>query len=71
MAGIEVSRRDGRLRVRLAGCCGVADHRREYERAFMEQVLGEGGRVVERDGEVVHLLDRRGRPHTVRLGSNA
>jgi hypothetical protein len=67
MAGILISRRDGHLRVRLQGCCGADGHRREYERAFMQQVLEEGGRVVERDGDVVRLVDSRGRAHTVTL----
>jgi hypothetical protein len=33
----------------------------------MQQVLEEGGRVVERDGDVVRLVDSRGRAHTVTL----
>jgi hypothetical protein len=34
----------------------------------MEQVLEEGGSVVGRQGDVVHLLDRSGRPCSVDLG---
>ena len=68
MPGVEISRREGRMRIRLAGCCGLGDHRREYERAFMQQVLAEGGHEVGRDGDTVHLVDRRGRRHTVSLG---
>ena len=34
----------------------------------MEQVLAEGGRVVGREGDVVQLVDRRGRPCSVDLG---
>jgi hypothetical protein len=34
----------------------------------MEQVLAEGGRVVGREGDVVQLVDRRGRSCSVDLG---
>jgi hypothetical protein len=34
----------------------------------MEQVLAEGGPVVDREGDVVHLVDRRGRACSVDLG---
>jgi hypothetical protein len=34
----------------------------------MEQVLAEGGSVVRREGDVVHLVDRRGRACSVDLG---
>jgi hypothetical protein len=67
MAFIAISRRDGHWRLEAQGCCGVDAHRREYEHAFMEQVLAEGGRVVDREGQTVHLVDRRGRAHTVTL----
>jgi hypothetical protein len=67
MPAFAIRRVDGKLRIRAAGCCDPANHRREYERAYMEQVLEEGGRVVRRDGDVVHLVDRRGRPCSVDL----
>jgi hypothetical protein len=63
-----IRRVDGKLRIRAAGCCNPAGHRREYERAYLEQVLAEGGRVVGHDGDVVQLVDRRGRPCSVDLG---
>ncbi|HSD01399.1 MAG TPA: hypothetical protein VLB81_03470 [Gaiellales bacterium] len=68
MPAFAIRRVDGRWRVRAAGCCDPASHRREYERAYMEQVLEEGGSVVRREGDVVHLVDRRGRPCSVDLG---
>jgi hypothetical protein len=34
----------------------------------MEQVLAAGGRVVSRDGDVVQLVDGRGRACSVDLG---
>ena len=46
----------------------TASYRREYEQAYMEQVLAEGGRVLGREGDVVLLVDRRGRPCSVDLG---
>ena len=68
MPAFAIRRVDGRWRVRAAGCCNPVSLRREYERAYMEQVLEEGGSVVRRDGDVVHLVDRRGRPCSVDLG---
>jgi hypothetical protein len=68
MPAFAIRRVDGKLRVRAVGCCNPANHRREYERAYMEQVLAEGGRVVSREGDVVQLVDRRGRARSVDLG---
>jgi hypothetical protein len=68
MPAFAIKRVDGKLRFRAVGCCNPASYRREYERAYMEQVLAEGGRVVDRDGDVVSLVDRRGRPCSVDLG---
>ena len=68
MPAFAIRRVDGKLRFRAAGCCNPASYRREYERAYMEQVLAEGGRVVGREGDVVQLVDRRGRPCSVDLG---
>ena len=68
MPAFAIRRVDGKLRIRAAGCRNPASYRREYERAYMEQVLAEGGRVVDRQGDVVHLVDRRGRACSVDLG---
>jgi hypothetical protein len=68
MPAFAIRRVDGKLRLRALGCCTAASHRREYERAYMEQVLADGGRVVSREGDVVQLVDRRGRPCSVDLG---
>jgi hypothetical protein len=60
-------RRDGRRSVRLIGCCGDPDRiRRDYEQAFLEQTLAEGGTLVSSGPDGVELVDRRGRTH--RLG---
>jgi hypothetical protein len=68
MPAFAIKRVDGKLRFRAVGCCNPANHRREYERAYMEQVLAEGGHVVGREGDVIALVDRRGRPCSVDLG---
>jgi hypothetical protein len=68
MPAFAIRRVDGKLRVRALGCFSPASHRREYERAYLEQVLDEGGSVVRREGGVVYLVDRRGRPCSVDLG---
>jgi hypothetical protein len=58
----------GRWRFRAAGCCVDPDRiRREYEQAFLEQELGEGGRVTAAGPDGVELVDHRGRVH--RLGA--
>ena len=57
----------GRLSVRTIGCCGDPDRwQREYDQAFLEQTLAEGGRVVSSGPDGVELIDRKGRTH--RLG---
>ena len=68
MPAFAIRRVDGKLRISAAGCCNPASYRREYERAYMEQVLAAGGRVVSRDGDVVQLVDGRGRACSVDLG---
>jgi hypothetical protein len=68
MPAFSIRRVDGKLRLRAVGCCDAASHRREYERAYLEQVLDEGGSIVRWEGDVVHLVDRRGRPCSVDLG---
>ena len=67
MPSFGVKRADGRIRIQARGCCSVDEHRREYERAYMEQVLADGGRIVARDGSRVDLVDRKGRPRSVDL----
>ena len=55
---------EGRWRFRAAGCCVDPDRiRRDYEQAFLEQELGEGGRVVSSGPDGVELVDHRGRLH--------
>ncbi len=68
MPGFRIERRrDGRRSVRLIGCCGDPDRiRRDYEQAFLEQTLAEGGTLVSSGPDGVELVDRRGRTH--RLG---
>ena len=68
MPAFAIRRVNGKFRIRAAGCCNPASYRREYERAYMEQVLRDGGSVVRREGDVVHLVDRRGRACSVDLG---
>jgi len=65
MPGIRIERtRDGRTSVRLIGCCGDPDRmRRDYDQAFLEQTLAEGGRLVSAGPEGVELVDRCGRTH--------
>jgi hypothetical protein len=44
MPGFELRRTNGRWSFRAQGCCGnLPAWEREYERAFAEQVLGDGG----------------------------
>ena len=51
----------------MIGCCGDPERlRREYDQAFLEQTLAEGGRVVSSGPDGVELIDRKGRTH--RLG---
>jgi hypothetical protein len=58
---------EGRWRFRAAGCCVDPDRiRREYEQAYLEQELAQGGRVVSAGPDGVELVDHRGRIH--RLG---
>jgi hypothetical protein len=55
---------EGRWRFRAAGCCVDPDRiRREYEQAFLEQELDEGGRVTASGPDGVELVDHRGRVH--------
>jgi hypothetical protein len=70
MPGIRVERsREGRRTLRLVGCCGDPDRmRRDYDRAFVEQTLAEGGRLVSCGPDGAELVDRRGRTHRVGPG---
>jgi hypothetical protein len=55
---------EGRLSVRMVGCCGDPERiRREYDQAFLHQTLADGGRVVASGPDGVELIDRRGRTH--------
>jgi hypothetical protein len=55
--------------VRLIGCCGDPERmRRDYDQAFLEQTLAEGGRVVSAGPDGIELVDRRGRTHRVGPG---
>ena len=67
MPGFRIERgADGRRSVRLIGCCGDPDRmRRDYDQAFLEQTLAEGGRLVSSGPDGVELVDRRGRWHRV------
>jgi hypothetical protein len=71
MPGFRIERRDdGRRSVRLIGCCGDPDRiRRDYDRAFLEQELAEGGRVVSSGPDGIELLDHRGRMHRLHAGA--
>jgi hypothetical protein len=70
MPGIRIGRRhDGRRSVRLIGCCGDPDRmRREYDQAFLEQSLREGGRLVSSGPDGVEVVDGRGRTHLLHPG---
>ncbi|MDQ6773622.1 MAG: hypothetical protein M3024_11630 [Candidatus Dormibacteraeota bacterium] len=69
MPGILISRQGGKTRARLQGCCGNLDRlNREYEQAFLDQTLREGGRIVHRDYDSIEVVDRRGKVHRL-LGS--
>jgi hypothetical protein len=70
MPGFRIERTPrGRWRFRAAGCCVDPDRiRREYEQAFLEQELGEGGRVVSAGPDGVELVDHRGRTHRLSAG---
>jgi hypothetical protein len=65
MPGIRIERRgDGRRSLRLIGCCGDPDRmRRDYDQAFLEQSLAEGGRLVAAGPDGVDLVDAHGRAH--------
>jgi hypothetical protein len=70
MPGILIGRSDeGRRSVRLMGCCGdPVRTRREYDQAFLEQSLAEGGRLVSSGPDGVELVDHRGRTHRLDPG---
>jgi hypothetical protein len=70
MPGFRIERgEDGRRSVRLIGCCSdPARMRRDYDQAFLEQTLAEGGRLVSSGPDGVELVDRRGRSHRVGPG---
>jgi hypothetical protein len=70
MPGIRIERGgDGRRSVRVTGCCGDPDRlRREYDQAFLEQSLAEGGRLVSSGPDAIELVDRGGRTHRLDPG---
>lgn len=64
--------RDGRgwLRIRIQGCCGNIERwQLEYERAFLEQVLREGGHIEGSDDLSVVVVDRKARRHTLQAAA--
>jgi hypothetical protein len=65
--GILISRRYGKFRVKVQGCCGSLDGvAQEYEQALLDQILREGGRIQHREFDSVEVVDRRGRVHLLR-----
>jgi hypothetical protein len=66
MAGISVSRVNGRWSVKAQGCCGnTAAWQREYNRTFLEQTLADGGEIVSQSDAEIVVRDRKGRTHAV------
>jgi hypothetical protein len=67
MAGLLLKRNDkGKLSLTVQGCCGdSARWQSEFDRAFTEQVLREGGRIESQSESELVLIDRKGRRHTV------
>jgi hypothetical protein len=67
MAGFLLKRNDeGKLSLKMQGCCGNSAHwQSEFDRAFTEQVLLDGGRVESQSDCELVLIDRKGRRHTV------
>jgi hypothetical protein len=62
MPGFELRRTNGRWSFRAQGCCGnLSAWEREYERAFAEQVLGDGGRIEWSAEGQPSLVDKRGK----------
>jgi hypothetical protein len=70
MPGFRIDRDEqGRRSLRVIGCCGDPQRmRRDYDQAFLEQTLAEGGTLVSSGPDGVELLDRRGRPHRLAAG---
>jgi hypothetical protein len=70
MPGFRIDRDgEGRRSLRLIGCCGDPERmRRDYDQAFLEQTLAEGGTVVSSGPGGVELRDRRGCLHRVAPG---
>jgi len=70
MPGFRIDRDDeGRRSLRLVGCCGDPERmRRDYDQAFLEQTLAEGGTLVSSGPDGVELRDRRGRTHRLAAG---
>jgi hypothetical protein len=73
MPGIRFERGDdGRRSVRMIGCCGDPDRmRRDYDQAFLEQSLAEGGRLVSCGPDGIELVDRHGHEHRLVPGVTA
>ena len=70
MPGFRIDRdKEGRRSLRVIGCCGDPERmRRDYDQAFLEQTLAEGGRLVSSGPDGVELRDRRGRTHRLAAG---
>jgi hypothetical protein len=59
-----------RLSLQIQGCCGnIRRWQLEYERAFIEQTLRDGGRIEHTDKDTVVIVDRKGRRHTARIAA--
>ena len=66
MAGFEIRREHGHWTLRAQGCCGnLQALEREYERAFVEQILRAGGSIAELGLDEATLVDRKGKHHSV------
>ena len=66
MPGFELRRTNGRWSFRAQGCCGnLSAWEREYERAYAEQVLGDGGRIEWSADGHPSLVDKRGKRRTI------
>ena len=70
MPGFSIDRdEEGRRSLRVVGCCGDPERmRRDYDQAFLEQTLAEGGTLLSSGSDGVELRDRRGRTHRLAAG---
>ena len=54
------------MSLRVQGCCGNFERwQSEYDQAFAEQVLRDGGRIESQTEHELVLIDRKGRRHSV------